>query len=161
MNKKLMGGVAAAAMVVAMVPGMAFAADQTDTKSTDVKYEVAQGYEWTIHSEVDFTNGATVSDQTVSVTKNVIPNGKQLQIAVKGSGDSSAFSIKSTEGAVLNYAVKNGSSDVSPNGTVLTVAAGTSAGSVPLTFVLTKDSVEKAGNYTGTVTYTASIENQN
>ena len=42
-------------------------------------------------------------------------------------------------------------------GTVLDVNAGTNTGNAVLKFELTKDNVERAGNYTGTVAYESSV----
>lgn len=136
-----------------------------DSKSTTVKYEVTQGYEWTIHSDIDFGKDKGVNQKvaldsnTVSVTKNIIPDGKKLQITVKGSGNQNAFAIANGNTS-LNYTVAKGAgTDIATGGTVLELAAGTNTGAQALTFTLnTGDSAaEVAGAYTGTVTYTAAI----
>lgn len=173
-RKGLVAGVVAVCMMGAMGVN-AFAADingtsaQDTTASTTVKYEVTEGYTWSIHSEIDFgknagANSKTVekTGNTVSVSKNIIPDGKTLKITVKGSGENGEYQIKNGN-TILNYTIKTDSTEIATGGNVLSVAAGTNADSKALTFTLTtgKGTAEVAGNYTGTVTYTASIEPKN
>lgn len=138
-----------------------------DTKSTTVKYAVTQGYEWTIHSDVTFESNkgvnstATVDNQTVEVKKNIIPDGKKLNITVQGSGSNGAFEIANGN-TKLTYKITEGENEILTGGTVLDVVAGTNTNKKNLKFTLTtgKGTAEVAGTYTGTVTYTASIINQ-
>ena len=154
-----------------MVPMSAMAATGTTestTENTTVKYEVTQGYEWTIHSEIDFGTSAGVNktvakeNNAVSVNKNVIPDGKKLNITVKGSGNDGAFQIANGS-TILNYTIKEGENDITTGKDVMNVAAGTNTDSKNLTFTLstTNGTAEVAGNYTGTVTYTAAIVDNN
>lgn len=148
---------------------------ETTSEETTVKYAVTEGYEWTIHSEIDFgadkgansteVKGTSSDGNKVEVTKNVIPNGKKLKITVAGSGDSNAFTIKNNDGVTLDYTVNNGdtgASDLIPGGEVLSVAAGTNNGEKTMVFTLTTGAgtAEVAGSYSGTVTYTAEVVNQ-
>lgn len=117
-------------------------------------------------------------DSRVKVTKNVIPYDKKLVITAKGSGDEGAFTIKSVGKDVLkgelSYSVK-----VSKDGTyttlgdelnggsyeVLAVPSGTNEGEALLQFVLGTHlggdtTAEYADKYEGTVTFTATVENQ-
>lgn len=164
--KKYVGKVTAIAMVAATMVSMtgvtAFAAD---TKETNVKYEVTEGYEWSVPSEIDFTtnptvttSGTTGATQDVYVSKNVIANGKKLSISLNNP----TFKITSAEGAELKYAValKDGDALSADKLTVLEVNAGTNTATQSLTFTLTKDTVEKAGSYTGTLPFVASIVTQ-
>lgn len=173
MMKKYARKVLAATMAVSMmVPmmGMNVFAAEPDTKQTQVKYEVTQGYEWTIHSEIDFGKDKGVNQtvtssgkNTVSVNKNIIPDGKTLNITVKGSGKNGEYEIKSGT-TVLTYTIKEGTGenvkDVTVGGNVIALAAGHNDASKDLTFTLTtgSGSAEVAGSYTGTVTYTAAIQ---
>lgn len=115
--KKCSSKVLAMAMVVAMmVPGMNVMAattsatgnvdNETTTCDTNVKYEVTEAYEWTIHSEIDFDKDKGVNTSVektgnkVSVSKNVIPDGKKLNIAAgtnTGSKDLT-FTLKTGNG---------------------------------------------------------------
>ncbi len=157
MMRKYAGKATAAAMAAAMMVSMmgvtAFAAEP-DTKSTDVKYEVTQSYKWSVPSEVEFTQDTkVVSDQKVEVTENIIPAGHSLQIALN---EDNTFKITSNEEAVLSYTV-TGKQNLNAGDAVLKVKAGVNSGEQALTFTLTKDNVEKAGTYTGTLSYTASV----
>lgn len=172
MMKKYAGKVLAAAMAVSMVmPGVNVLAADANTTSgtTQVKYDVTQAYTWVVPTQIDFTNakdatvttsGTSGNTQNVQVTNNVIPNGKKLHITIEKTTNS--FSVISTEGAKLSYTVKVGENNtaLAAGGTVLDVNAGTNKGSATLKFELTKDSVEKAGNYTDTITYKSEITNQ-
>lgn len=161
MMKKYANKVVAAAMAVTMMVPMVctsvMAADD-NTKSTTVKYGVTTSYEWSVPSEIDFTNATdatvTANDETgntqkVKVTKNVIPEGQKLQITAKGSGTDGAFTI-AAEGTgkshILSYSIKSGNTELSVNGVVLAVNAGTNTGNAELTFKLTKDETEMADN---------------
>ena len=166
---KTLAAAMAVAMIATMGSGAVFAeeAETPDTESTTVKYTVKEAYEWSIHSEIDFgeSDGTKVNttinndNNTVKVTKNVISDGKTLNISVKGSGTDGAFEIANGN-TKLTYTIADGSTNISNGGTVLDVVAGTNEGSKDLTFTLTTGSgtAEVAGSYTGTVTYTASIK---
>lgn len=179
----IFAGVAAVALAATMVPAFALAADingtsaATTTGETQVKYVVAEGYTWSVPAEIDFgqnkganstqvtvtADGKSGNPQAISVTKNVIAKGKMLQITAEGTGTNGAFTISTTDGATLSYAVKAGSAPVTPKTTpVLAVLAGTDTGSADLTFTLTtaNGTSEVAGNYTGKVTYTAAVVDQ-
>ena len=161
--------------VAMMAPAMglnAFAENITSGK-TSVKYTVTEAYTWSVPSEITFTStkdtvttdGTTGATQNVQVTKNVIPNGQKLVISVTNTD----YKITTTDGASLNYTVSvKGASEAdnkyrelsSTNKEVLSVPAGINTDSATLKFKLTKDNVEKAGTYTGTVSYTSALENQ-
>ena len=162
--RKVLAATMAVSMMVPMMGMNVFAADVNTTKgTTDVKYNVQESYTWSVPTEIDFTNKATVTTsgesgktQNVCVTKNVIPETKKLHIIVSSSNQ---FTITSVEGKTLNYTVKVGDSTqaLTAGGTVLDVNAGTNEGSAVLKFELTKDNVERAGKYMGTVAYESSV----
>lgn len=168
LSKKMMAVTMAATMMATAGSMCVMAADTQDQKPTKVKYEVTEGYEWSIHSEIDFgkdkgvnktvNNGDESQKNTVTVLKNIIPDGKKLQIIVTGSGDKNAFTIANGN-TKLNYTISANKSNIATGGTVLEVPAGTNEGSKDLTFTLTTGdgTSEVAGNYEGTVTYTAFI----
>ena len=145
-----------------------FAAESGD-KSTTLNYQVSQSYDWIIHSSIDFGADAGVKhtvDRTgnqVKVLKNVIPEGKYLNISVKGSGANDAFTIDNGGSEVLNYDVSDDNGAVSVNGNVLSVPAGTNTATQNMNFKLntTKKSAEVAGQYTGRVIYNASVGDKN
>ena len=145
-----------------------FAAESGD-KSTTLNYQVSSSYDWIIHSAIDFGADAGVKhtvDRTgnqVKVLKNVIPEGKYLNISVKGSGTNDAFTIDNGGSEVLNYDVSDDNGAVGVNGNVLSVPAGTNTATQNMGFKLntTKKSAEVAGQYTGRVIYNASVGDKN
>lgn len=162
--RKVLAATMAVSMMVPMMGMNVFAADANTTKgTTNVKYTVKESYTWSVPTDIDFTNSATVTTsgnsgatQNVCVTKNVIPEKTKLHIIVSNSN---TFTITSEEGKVLKYTVKvgEGTEALKAGGTVLDVNAGVNEGSAQLTFELTKDDVERAGNYKGTVAYESSV----
>ncbi len=145
-----------------------FAAESGD-KSTTLNYQVSPSYDWIIHSSIDFGADAGVGktvDRTgnqVKVLKNVIPEGKYLNISVKGSGANDAFTVDNGGSEVLNYDVSDDNGAVGVNGNVLSVPAGTNTATQNMNFKLntTKKSAEVAGQYTGRVIYNASVGDKN
>ncbi len=165
LRNTLMAAIAATSMVTPVVTTSGFCAEP-ETKQADVKYEVTEGYEWRIHGTVDFDKdkgvNTTVSqdaDQTVAVTKNVIAENSHVNIKVAGSGTDGAFTITNGGTEVLSYVTKAGGAEVATGGDVLNVEAGTNSGEVAMHFDLktTDKDAEVAGQYNGTLTYTASI----
>lgn len=153
----------ATAMIAMIGTGSVFA--ESDIKNTEVTYTVQQGYTWSVPTKITFTadndtvttTGETGTAANVQVTKNVIENGKKLHIILNTSN---TFKISSSEGAELEYTVKVDQNEnvlTTTNNTVLDVKAGTNSGEAVLTFKLQKDQFEKAGTYTGNVTYEASV----
>ena len=146
-------------------------ASEADTKDTTVLYQVSESYEWGIHAAIDFGDDAgggqsvsrTVDDQNaaakVYVTKNVIEPGKKLNIAISSANN---FALKSNANITGGtYTVKKSADGaaLANNASVLEVAAGTNAGEQSLIFELTTAAVEIVGNYSDSLTYTATIVN--
>lgn len=145
-----------------------FAAESGD-KSANLNYQVSSSYDWIIHSAIDFGADAGANktvDRTgnqVKVLKNVIPEGKYLNISVKGSGVNDAFTVSNGGSEVLNYDVSDDNGAVGVNGNVLSVPAGTNTATQNMNFKLntTKKSAEVAGVYNGRVIYNASVGDKN
>ena len=145
-----------------------FAAESGD-KSANLNYQVSSSYDWIIHSSIDFGADAGVGktvDRTgnqVKVLKNVILEGKYLNISVKGSGANDAFTVSNGGSEVLNYDVSDDNGAVGVNGNVLSVPAGTNTATQNMNFKLntTKKSAEVAGQYNGRVIYNASVGDKN
>lgn len=145
-----------------------FAAESGD-KSTTLNYQVSSSYDWIIHSSIDFGADAGTNktvDRTgnqVKVLKNVIPEGKYLNISVKGSGTNDAFTVSNGGSEVLNYDVSDDNGAVGVNGNVLSVPAGTNTATQNMNFKLNtkKGSAEVAGVYNGRVIYNASVGDKN
>lgn len=144
-------------------------AAESGNKSANLNYQVSSSYDWIIHSSIDFGADAGVKhtvDRTgnqVKVLKNVIPEGKYLNISVKGSGANDAFTVDNGGSEVLNYDVSDDNGAVGVNGNVLSVPAGTNTATQNMGFKLntTKKSAEVAGQYNGRVIYNASVGDKN
>lgn len=144
-------------------------AAEPDSKTTTLNYEVSSRYDWMIHSAIDFGADAGTNKTVdctgnqVKVLKNVIPEGKYLNISVKGSGANDAFTVDNGGSEVLNYDVLDDNGAVSVNGNVLSVPAGTNTATQNMNFKLntTKKSAEVAGQYNGRVIYNASVGDKN
>ena len=165
-KKVVAAGLSALMMMSSTTP--VFAAE-TGNKSANLNYQVSSEYEWIIHSAIDFGADTGVNktvDRTgnqVKVLKNVIPEGKYLNISVKGSGANDAFTVDNGGSEVLNYDVSDDNGAVSVNGNVLSVPAGTNTATQNMGFKLntTKKSAEVAGQYTGRVIYNSSVGDKN
>lgn len=169
----LLAAATALAAVVAPTTNV-FAQEVTGTTeptsaTTDVDYLVEESYKWQVHAGIDFDKNAGVNTHVVregnkvSVTENVIPEGKKLNIKIAGSGDAGAFTITNGGGEVLTFHANNGGAeDIAVNGDVLNVNSGTNTGETSMKFTLdtTTKTAEVAGHYDGTLTYTTSIINQ-
>lgn len=137
-------------------------------KSANLNYQVSSSYDWIIHSAIDFGADAGVgktverTGNQVKVLKNVIPEGKYLNISVKGSGANDAFTVDNGGSEVLNYDVSDDNGAVGVNGNVLSVPAGTNTATQNMGFKLntTKKSAEVAGQYNGRVIYNAEVGNK-
>lgn len=175
--QKILMAVASAAMTFGPVASTSVFAKTVnpaapDSQSTTLHYQVGSHYTWEIHTDIDFGKDkgvkATVDgkvktgEQKVKVTENVIEEGKKLHITAAGSGAEKAFTITNGHNTVLGYAVKSGDKAVAVGGDVLDVNAGTNTGETAMDFKLstTADTAEKAGTYTGQITYSSSVVNQ-
>lgn len=144
-------------------------AAEPDSKTTTLNYEVSSRYDWMIHSAIDFGADAGTNKTVdctgnqVKVLKNVIPEGKYLNISVKGSGANDAFTVDNGGSEVLNYDVSDDNGAVGVNGNVLSVPAGTNTATQNMGFKLNtkKGSAEVAGVYNGRVIYNASVGDKN
>ena len=140
-----------------------------DSQSTTLNYEVGSHYQWEIHSDIDIGADAGANktvDRTgnkVNILENVIPEGKYLNISVKGSGTNGAFTVDNGGSEVLNYDVSDDNGAVDVNGNVLSVPAGMNTATQNMNFKLNtkKGSAEVAGTYNGQVIYNASVGDKN
>ena len=154
----------ALALIVALSLSVtAFAAEikpeTSPAGSTTITYSVAPMYTVTIPASVTLGNDATVSASGVKVAK-----GSQVVVKISGTSEAgNAFKVKTGEGAELAYTVKNGTKAIGVGDAILTVNPDSAidgsgaSGSATLTFTL-NDTVKYAGIYTGTVTFTVSVE---
>ena len=174
-NKLLSAGLAACMIIPMAMPVCAKDVDPTvnNTKSANLKYEVTSHYTWQIHSEVnfgvgkDFTHGTNgeMTNKYIKVTENVISEGQELSIKVKGN-ENGEFKISSGQ-VNLDYIVtakREGTGHVlNPSDEVLNVPAGENQKTAEMSFVLHDFPTEQrtapiAGTYEGKIIYTASID---
>lgn len=148
----------------------AFAADSDQTITTDdgtgkttVTYEVQPAYTVTIPATVAIDGDAV----TVKAEGVKVPSGQQVVVKLTGTSETdNSFKVNSTEGASLTYEVKDSSNNtIALNAAVLTVNPDSAtdgngaSGSTTLTFALASNqTVKYAGTYSGTVTFTVSVE---
>lgn len=186
MTKKAAALLLAASLAVSVCATPVFAAGKVeystgnpnlrDSATVDVKYDVATTYNWTIHDEINFGESAGVQtqvirdDNKVTVNDNTIPEKSYLKITVEGSGNPdpdnenhNKFTINNgADGTqILGYNVNVGGKDIVPGGVILQMNSGVKSdeSSVKYTLDTTTEEVEIAGQYRGTVTYTAEVVN--
>ena len=149
---------------------------------TQLKYNVTEGYTWSIPANIDFgaNNGVTNANKTgqgnVTVNNCKIKNGYTLKITITGNdgqygmGTEHKFKVKTVDGAELPYEVdvkKNGAATTTSMmecNEVLELAAGKNHAESELTFTLktqTTDTsaAETAGEYIGYAIFTAQATN--
>ena len=166
-TKKVVAAGLSALMMMSSTTSV-FAAETGD-KSANLNYQVSSSYDWIIHSSIDFGADAGANQTVdrngnqVKVLKNVIPEGKFLNISVKGSGANDAFTVDNGGSEVLNYDVSDDNGAVGVNKNVLSVPAGTNTATQNMNFKLNtkKGSAEIAGVYKGRVIYNASVGDKN
>ena len=161
-KKIIAAGLSALMMMCSATP--VFAAESGD-KSTTLNYQVSSSYDWIIHSSIDFGADAGVgktvdrAGNQVKVLKNVIPEGKYLNISVKGDGTDGAFALTNGKTEKLSYDVTDDAGTVAVNGNVLSVPSGTNTAVQNMNFKLNtkKATAEIAGQYNGRVVYNAEV----
>lgn len=120
----------------------------------NVTYTVAPSYTVTIPASVTLGQTAIVSASGVKINK-----GQTLKVTLtKTSESDNTFKVKAN-GAELTYTVKKGTTDITVgNGEVLAVNSETSGDDLKaeLSFIA-PTSTTFAGEYKGTVTFTASV----
>ena len=129
---------------------------QNYDKSVTVEFVVAPTYMVTIPATVELGQTATISAENVIVEK-----GKQVEVKITSTSEAdNTFKLRTQQGATVTYTVKKGDQAVTAGDSVLTVNPGTAhSGSTELSFVAPADaSIPYAGTYTGTVTFTVSVE---
>lgn len=148
-----------------------------------LKYNVTEGYTWSIPADIDFGKDNTTHGQLmykygkVAVKDCTLRDGYTLKISVAGNdgqygmGTNHEFVIKTAEGAKLGYDVKpkEKSSLTDPSlysgDTVLSIAAGVDSKEQELEFSVNTEidddanAAEVAGEYIGYAIFTAKATN--
>ena len=125
-----------------------------NTRTLSVTYDVAPTYTVTIPATVELGETAEIKAENVVVEK-----GSQVEVKLTDTSEANnSFKLKSNEGAELAYTVNNGTNNISVGDTVLAVNPDdTSTGAATLIFTQSGEA-EFAGDYSGTVTFTVSVE---
>lgn len=121
---------------------------EEDNRSTQVTYHVNPSYYVEIPSTVTLGNELEVKASNV-----VIEYGKKLNVKINGD-----FNLSNNNHKVA-YTVTSGTTPINSGDTVLTVnPENSNSGSSTLIFNVPTTGFKYAGDYTGTVNFTISIE---
>ena len=134
----------------------AFAADYDTAgdKGMNVTYSVNPGYTVTIPETV--TIGAEGTEKTVSAEDVVVEKGQYVSVTLAADNN---FTVKTTEGATLTYTVTANGETVAPGDEILAVnPADGKTGSASVTFDIDESSIQYAGTYTGSATFTIAVK---
>jgi len=135
----------------------------TTTGSVTVTYEVAESYTVSIPASFDFTAESLSNIAEVSASNVLIENGKELNVTMTSANYSDNKYTLNYEGSKITYTVKQGETNFTNAGEVLSIASGTTSGSASLTFATTNDEIAKAtksGAHTDTLTFTVAVAAQ-
>lgn len=131
--------------------------------STQITYTVDPSYTVTIPSSVTLGNHVAISAENVRVAKNsrMVVRLTGINATEQEPDGEEEFTVKTVEGASLAYNVKANGSAIKKDDTVLVVDPSKGdSGSAALSFELADDSdIQYAGEYSGSVTFTISVEN--
>lgn len=135
-------------------------AENINTGSTDITYNVAESYTWSAPSDITLTedsNGSKEETGTVNVTQNTIGYGKALNVNISND---QVFELVDTANPSnkRTYTVKDGTTELSAGSKVLSVSSGTATGLKKLTVQLDGMTTEFAGTYTGTLRFVSSVK---
>lgn len=151
--KKLFALILAITMM-ATLSVTAFAADYDTTgdKGMTVTYSVEPGYTVTIPTDVTIDGNST----TISAEGVVVEKGQYVSVTLAENND---FTVTSGEGATLTYTVTKGNQPVSAGGEILAVnPADSAAGTATIIFDVDESTIQYAGTYTGTATFTIAVK---
>lgn len=143
------------------------------TGDSSVTATVDQTYTVTIPDTVNFgtltkASKDVVKDLTVKVNNLLIDKNQTLKINVKGDGTADAFTIRTNGGASIAYAVYAKNKDttsgaaVDPNGEFAAVTSADTPDTEQDVSGKLKQTgaVIHSGSYTGTLTFTCTVENK-
>lgn len=155
MKKILSFTLALVMMLSATVTAFAATVDQDSvdkTGNTSITYNVAPAYTVTIPATVTLGDTATVK-----VENTMLKLGDEVNVKLTGTSEADdTFKVKTAQGAELAYTVKDGDTVINVGDTVISCASQVSD-QVDL-FFTAPTSVQYAGDYSGTVTFTVSVE---
>ena len=154
--KKLLSFTLALVMVLSVsITAFAGTVDQDSvdkTGDTSITYNVDPAYTVTIPATVTLGDTATVK-----VENTMLKKGDEVNVKLTGTSEADdTFKVTTAQGAELAYTVKDGDTVINVGDTVLHCASQVND-TADLLFTA-PTSVQYAGNYTGTVTFTVSVE---
>lgn len=150
--------------VVSALSLTAFAADTEinqdsadKTGSTTVTYTVDPVYNVTIPQTV-----ALGETETISVNNVVVEDGKQVTVRLTSTSEAdNTFKVKTGKGAALTYGITKDSNPIAIGDVILSVKPSTGdSGSAALDFSA-PTGAQYSGTYTGTITFTVSVDDAN
>ena len=106
-------------------------------------------------SYIDGSSGIAqlLSTATISAENVTLPTDKTLKVTVNGPFTAT---LDGYNDVTASYKIKNGNDELTTDSAVLTAQSGETAKTTTLTFVK-PDAAPYAGSYTGTVTFTVSV----
>lgn len=154
--KKLLSFTLALVMVLSVsITAFAGTVDQDSvdkTGDTSITYNVDPAYTVTIPATVTLGDTATVK-----VENTMLKLGDEVNVKLTGTSEADdTFKVTTAQGAVLAYTVKDGDTVINVGDTVISCASQVND-QVDLLFTA-PTSVQYAGDYSGTVTFTVSVE---
>ena len=151
--KKLFALLLAITMMATLsVTAFAVDYDTTGDKGMTVTYSVNPEYTVTIPTDVTIDGNST----TISAEGVVVEKGRYVSVTLAENND---FTVKTAEGAELAYTVTKGDQLVSAGGEILAVnPADGKTGTATITFDIDESTIQYAGTYTGTATFTIAVK---
>ena len=154
--KKLLSFTLALVMMLSVsVTAFAGTVDQDSidkTGDTSITYSVDHAYTVTIPATVELGGTATVK-----VENTMLKKGDEVNVKLTGTSEADdTFKVTTAQGAELTYTVKKSDTVINVGDTVISCASQVS-NQVDLLFTA-PTSVQYAGDYSGTVTFTVSVE---
>ena len=151
--KKLFALLLAITMMATLsVTAFAVDYDTTGDKGMTVTYSVNPEYTVTIPTDVTIDGNST----TISAEGVVVEKGRYVSVTLAENND---FTVKTAEGAELAYTVTKGNQPVSAGGEILAVnPADSAAGTATIIFDIDESTIQYAGTYTGTATFTIAVK---
>jgi len=123
--------------------------DPINVRGSVITHDIAPTFTVIIPATVTLGEAATISAENV-----VLAHGEQVEVSL---ANANGFKVKSEQGAVLTYTVTKDETAVNEGDTVLTVnPTSGKTGETTLKFVA-PGAAQFAGDYTGTVTFTISV----
>ena len=144
-------------LVVVMMATMSVTAlaadyDTAGEKGMTVTYNVAPTYTVTLPADVTIDGNST----TISADNVVVEKGKYVSVSLAADNN---FVVRTPQGAELTYTVTANSAVVAAGGEILAIdPADGKIGSVDITFAIDEASIQYAGTYTGTATFTVAVK---